>query len=89
MTSLHTIAERVHELGPRPCPGSCGRTVPSGTFACRDCWRSLPPPSRRAVNAAWRAVKDATDADTLGAAINRYERVTADAVLMLGSRLGL
>lgn len=25
------------------CPGGCGRTVHNAWFACRQCWRRLPP----------------------------------------------
>ncbi len=88
MTTTGEVAQRVGEDRPRSCPGGCGRSVPSGVYVCRECWRALPPASRRAVNAAWRAVREA-NTETIHEAIARYERVTADAALILGSRMGL
>ena len=67
------------------CPG-CGRQILLGQFACRDCWRTLPPLVRRAVNGAWRRIiKAEGDPDAHQQALAGYRRATSEATLLLTS----
>jgi hypothetical protein len=80
----------VTPLQSRECPGGCGRRVPPGLYACRECWGSLPPSVRRKINAAWRGITDADgDPTELPGALERYEAAADEAAILLRSRLGL
>jgi hypothetical protein len=83
MTALDRLLDDASSS--RDCPG-CGRRIQVGQYACRDCWRTLPPAVRRRVNAAWRRIATALGDDDAGArAIAEYRQATAEAGSLLGS----